>query len=178
MAIPKRRLTPFDVASAVGIILLGLYLAFFEEDTPLDLAHEVQIISGRAEIVDGDSLTINGERIRLAGIDAPEMRQFCQDEASGDMPCGRLAKQHLEELVHNRPVTCRWQTRDRYDRILGICQAGNDDLNRLMVEDGWALSYYSSAYNNEQKLARNKKRGMWRWKVQQPQQWRREHLRL
>jgi len=50
-------------------------------------------------------------------------------------------------------------------------------LNRLMVEHGWAVSYYSSAYDQEQKIARRQKIGMWRWKVQQPQQWRRENPR-
>jgi len=105
------------------------------------------------------------------------MRQYCQSANTENIPCGILAKQHLEQLVQDRPVTCRWQELDRYDRILGHCQAGDDDLNRLMVENGWAFSYYSSAYDHEQKLARNQKRGMWVWKMQQPQNWRRENLR-
>jgi len=177
LLLPMRRLKKLDGLTIIGVILLACYLAFFEENTPLKSNGEVQILSGWPEIIDGDSITIKGERIRLVGIDAPEIRQYCQDATNNPIPCGLFAKKHLEYLIQNRTVSCRWQTRDRYDRILGDCQADNDNLNRLMVENGWAFSYYSSAYDNEQKLARLKKRGMWGWKVQQPQQWRRENPR-
>jgi len=177
LRLPKRRLRPLDVASAVGIFLLTCYLAFFEENEPLKPTGEVQTLSGWPEIVDGDSIKIKGVRVRLVGIDAPEMGQYCLDDAKKRHPCGIFAKKHLEKLIQNRPVTCRWQELDRYDRILGLCQAGDDNLNRLMVENGWAFSYYSSAYDNEQKLARSQKIGMWVWRVQQPQKWRRDHPR-
>jgi len=163
--------------SIIGIVILALYLVFFEDDNPLTASGEIKTISGWPEIVDGDSIKINGERIRLVGIDAPEMEQYCQDGDNDRIPCGVFAKQHLEKLIQNRLVTCRWQERDRYNRILGACQADRDNLNRLMVENGWAVSYYSSAYDNEQKLASFQKKGMWAWKMQQPQQWRREHPR-
>jgi len=176
--LPKHRLKRLDVISLIGIILLALYLGFVDEEEPLLIfADETRTISGWAEVTDGDSLKIKGERIRLVGIDAPEMAQYCLDKAKNRQPCGILAKQHLQSLIQNRSVTCRWQERDRYDRILGICQAGNDDLNRLMVENGWAFSYYTSVYNHEQKLARSQKKGMWGWQVQQPQKWRQENLR-
>jgi len=177
LSLSKSRLKRLDGVTLIGIALLALYLAWVEDEALVAPTGEVQILSGYAEITDGDSIKIKGERIRLVGIDAPETAQTCQDEHKKHHPCGRLATQHLVSLIKNRPVTCRWHERDRYNRILGACQAGNDDLNRLMVENGWAVSYYSSAYDNEQKLARRQKRGMWIWRVQQPQQWRREHPR-
>jgi len=173
----KRGMTGKDLTFAIAALLLACYLFFFEDKNPLSASSEVRIITGFPEIVDGDSIKIKGERIRLVGIDAPEMGQYCQDAAKKRYPCGWLAKQHLEDLVQNRLVTCRWQELDRYDRILGVCQAGDDNLNQLMVEDGWAFSYYSSAYDYEQRLARDQKKGMWVWRVQQPQKWRREHPR-
>jgi len=178
LSLSKRRLKRLDMVSLIAILLLALYLGLVEDDSALMPNGEVNTLSGRAEITDGDSIKIKGERIRLVGIDAPETAQTCLDEQKKDHPCGRLATQYLASLINNRPVTCRWHERDRYNRILGACQADNDDLNKLMVENGWAVSYYSSAYANEQKLARRQKRGMWIWRVKPPQQWRRENPRL
>jgi len=178
LPLSKSRLKKLDMVSLIGILLFALYLVWVEDEGVIAPTGEVHILSGYAEITDGDSIKINGERIRLVGIDAPETEQTCLDEQKKPHPCGRLATQHLVSLINNRPVTCRWHERDRYERILGACKADNDDLNRLMVENGWAVSYYSSAYDNEQKLARRQKKGMWIWRVKQPQQWRREHPRL
>jgi endonuclease YncB( thermonuclease family) len=46
-------------------------------------------LEGRAEIVDGDTLRIDGRTVRLQGIDAPETRQTCTDRSGQEWPCGR-----------------------------------------------------------------------------------------
>jgi len=138
------------------------------------------VIAGPAHITDGDSLRIQGERIRILGIDAPELGQDCFDEGGEAIQCGVLSSEYMAALIDGRPVSCRWLERDKYRRILGHCFVEEADgtpvdLNRAMVEDGWAFSY--SSYPREERQARAQKRGMWRWKVQKPQDWRRAHPR-
>jgi len=140
---------------------------------------QVKVIAGKPEVTDGDSLRIHDERIRILGIDAPELGQDCFDETGGAVKCGILSRQHMSHLIDGRSVSCRWLERDKYHRVLGHCHVAKSDgtlldLNRAMVEDGWAFSY--SSYPQEEKQARANKRGMWVWKVQKPQNWRRAHL--
>lgn len=52
---------------------------------------ETAVISGRAEVLDGDTLTVGGIPVRLVGIDAPELRQTCKDQVGGEYPCGEAA---------------------------------------------------------------------------------------
>ena len=60
-----------------------------------------QQLQGAARVVDGDTLRVAGERVRLFGIDAPEIGQPCRD--GGD--CGAQSKAHLEALIGGRDVT-------------------------------------------------------------------------
>jgi len=148
-----------------------------EEDVSF-VTSSPMVIAGSAHITDGDSLRIQGERIRILGIDAPELGQDCFDEGGQAIKCGVLSSQYMAGLIDGRPVSCRWLERDKYRRILGHCFVEEADgtvldLNRAMVEDGWAFSY--SSYPREERQALTQKRGMWRWKVQKPQGWRRAH---
>ena len=88
-------------------------------------------VSGRARVVDGDTLEIGGTRIRLFGIDAPERGQSCQ--VGGELwICGGLARVRLEERISGRTVVCEEKDRDRYGRIVAVCRAGGEDLNACL----------------------------------------------
>src|SRR5690606_29987784 len=115
-------------------------------------------LSGRAVIADGDSLTLDGQRIRLLGIDAPELHQSCTIE---DRPygCGHRAREHLLQLVSGRVVSCRGGERDRYGRLLAYCTADGQDLGKRMVESGWAIAY--GDYGAAETAARSAGRGLW-----------------
>ena len=123
-------------------------------------AAQGRVLSGRARVVDGDSLALAGERIRLHGIDAPESAQTCR--ASGARwRCGERATRGLRERIGGRTVTCEERDVDRYGRIVAVCRAGGEDLNAWMVERGFALAYrrYSRAYVGEEAAARSARRG-------------------
>jgi len=121
-----------------------------------------ETLQGPARIVDGDTLDIAGENIRLHGIDAPETAQRC---SRGDRPyrCGDEATDHLAKLIAGRDVTCEYDQRDGYDRPIAICSAGGAELNAAMVEAGWALAFrkYSTDYVDQEAAAKSAKAGMW-----------------
>ncbi len=106
-----------------------------------------QQLQGAARVVDGDTLRVAGERVRLFGIDAPESGQPCRD--GGD--CGAQSKAHLEALIGGRDVTCVPEDVDRYGRVVATCRVDGADLNRAMVRDGQAMPYtdFSRRYEGD-----------------------------
>ncbi len=130
-------------------------------------------ISGRARAVDGDTLEMNGMRIRLHGIDAPEHDQSCR-VAGRRWPCGRHATQMLASQVNHTPVVCEVRDRDSYGRVVATCSIAGRDLNAWMVAGGWAFAYrrYSRAYVDEEARARAARRGVWLGEVVRPWRWR------
>ncbi|MER2535863.1 MAG: thermonuclease family protein [Rhizobiaceae bacterium] len=128
--------------------------------------------SGRATVADGDSIAIAGERIRLIGIDAPELGQTCAGR-DGDYPCGKVARQALVDLIGGRAVDCSGWRRDRYGRLLASCAAGGIELNRRMVESGWAVAY--GGFEAEEAEARAGGVGLWQGSFERPRAWRDAH---
>ncbi len=108
-------------------------------------------VAGTATVVDGDTLEIQGQRIRLHGIDAPESRQLCR-LAGKPWQCGKDATNILADRIARRPVTCEDLGRDRYKRIIARCTVAGEDLGEWMVSQGLALAYrrYSHDYVGEE----------------------------
>ncbi|HSO43366.1 MAG TPA: thermonuclease family protein [Rhodospirillales bacterium] len=131
-------------------------------------------VSGRAVVVDGDTIEVAGERVRLHGIDAPESRQVCSVGGS-DWRCGESAALALADQADGRTVVCKGDQRDRYGRIIAVCFAGATDLNAMMVREGFALAYrqYSKDYVGEEESARISSKGVWRSSFIEPWKWRR-----
>jgi endonuclease YncB( thermonuclease family) len=136
-------------------------------------------IIGRATISDGDTLRIGRERIRLFGIDAPEMNQSCNDDRGARYPCGEVARDELRRHVGNAPVMCVPVDRDQYQRVVARCYLGNEDLNRWIVFAGWAIAYkeFSRAYVPDEEAAHAGRRGMWNGEFMLPSLWRRQERR-
>jgi endonuclease YncB( thermonuclease family) len=128
-------------------------------------------------VTDGDTLVIGEERIRLFGIDAPEISQHCQ-EGGRDVACGRLARQHLEELVRGgEGLRCTAEARDRYERTVARCTRSDGvELNRAMVRQGWALAYMEyggEAYARDEQRARADRLGLHGMTAERPDEYRR-----
>jgi endonuclease YncB( thermonuclease family) len=126
--------------------------------------------AGIARIVDGDSLELNGERIRLEGIDAPEFDQMCKTVGKV-VACGQEARRRLRDLTGSNRLTCKGWQRDKYGRLLAVCEADGKVVNREMVRSGWALAY--GGYGAEENEARRGKLGLWAGQFERPQDFRR-----
>lgn len=132
-------------------------------------------LTGAVRVVDGDSLEIGGERVRLGGIDAPELHQSC-GAAGRDWPCGAKAKAALAALVEGADLRCRPVDEDRYARAISICAADGRDIAARLVEQGWAVATGLS-YRREEAAAREAGRGLWSGPFDLPADWRAAHPR-
>ena len=142
----------------------------------LSISVAVADVTGKSRVIDGDTIWIGDTKIRLHGIDAPEMKQTCRTSKGKEQLCGRLAKQALEKLVRDQDVTCKGDKRDRYKRLIAVCYVGPFNINEQMVTEGWALAYrkYSKDYVRAETLAKSRREGMWRGEFVPPWEWRRK----
>ena len=131
-------------------------------------------VGGHPTVLDGDTLEVAGERIRLHGIDAPERRQRCVVDGEA-WPCGTEASLALAARIADHRVECEETDKDRYGRIVAVCRIGESDLNAWMVAEGWALAYrrYAMDYTGQEAAAEAARRGIWRGKFVEPWEWRR-----
>jgi endonuclease YncB( thermonuclease family) len=154
----------------LALLYSSILLVLIVASTPTKARADV---TGVASVIDGDTLEIGGERIRLEGIDEPEKKQACS--AYGEAwPCGQMAADWLRTHLRDREVTCVGHDRDRYHRLLAVCYVGGEDLNERIVTEGWALDFrrYTNAYLPAEAEARRRGAGLWRGEFVPPWEWR------
>ncbi len=134
-------------------------------------------IVGVASVINGDTIEIHGQRIRLYGIDAPASGQFCVRPTGERWRCGQQASFALADRIGRTPVTCQPRDWDRYGRTVAICFKGTEDLNRWMVANGWAIAYrqYSIDYVVDEDAARRLQINIWSGNFDMPWDWRAQH---
>jgi endonuclease YncB( thermonuclease family) len=160
------------------VIVLGLVLLInrYCSVEPEPFGPDAHVVS-----IDGDTLRAgNGAEYRLFGIDAPELKQTCEEANGRSWLCGRAAKTKLTKLIKGGNVTCEEKDKDRYGRVVAVCSAGDLlDIGEAMVLDGYAIDLASQGnpYKDAEKEAREAKRGIWRGSFEQPAQWRQAHPR-
>lgn len=143
---------------------------------PVDATAET--LSGRASVIDGDTIEIHGQRVRLFGVDAPEMTQHCFTAENMPWRCGQQAALALADHIEGMTVSCAEQDWDRYGRMVAICST-DGDLALWMVLNGWATAYrrYSDLYIGAEDHARIAQTGLWAGSFENPAVWRKANKR-
>ena len=130
-------------------------------------------VVGPFRVVDGDTLAAGAERLRLVGIDAPELDQTC--ERDGQVwDCGQEAKATLQRVMARGVAECRGGERDRYGRLLVNCLVDGRTVGGAMVRSGMAVTTSLITYRSEQVDAETDRSGIWAGPFTMPAQWRRE----
>eukprot|EP00195_Chlamydomonas_chlamydogama_P016052 CAMPEP_0202890424 /NCGR_PEP_ID=MMETSP1392-20130828/828_1 /ASSEMBLY_ACC=CAM_ASM_000868 /TAXON_ID=225041 /ORGANISM="Chlamydomonas chlamydogama, Strain SAG 11-48b" /LENGTH=251 /DNA_ID=CAMNT_0049573985 /DNA_START=238 /DNA_END=993 /DNA_ORIENTATION=- len=138
------------------------------------------IIQGPARVVDGDTLVINEQRIRLYGIDAPEKAQTCTDPVGRAYSCGMKSKEALTAKVGSQVVTCTVKNQDQYGRNVSTCAVGGplggEELNSWLVSNGYAVAYrqFGKEYIPLEDKAKAERRGVWAGDFTPPNEWRKQ----
>jgi len=128
------------------------------------------------QITDGDTIKINGEKIRFSGIDTPEMKQTCIENGIIN-PCGVTAKKILIDKISNNEVICISEGKDQYKRTLAECFVNDESLSSYLVRSGYAFAYrrYSKKFIADEEYAKFNKIGMWSMKFDYPWDWRKKN---
>jgi endonuclease YncB( thermonuclease family) len=128
-----------------------------------------------AAVLDGDTIVLEGQRIRLFGIDAPESKQRC-DTSGRNWDCGAWSTKTLRDLVQAGPVSCRQMDWDQiYNRAVSVCKARGQDLSAALVRAGAAIAYvkYTNRYQSQEAAAKSERLGLWSGQHLDPSDFRR-----
>ena len=163
------------ILKSPAIFLAGITcLSYSAFTATYDLSGRVNI----TKISDGDSLRSGDLRIRLFGIDAPELKQQCKDQNGVFWGCGAAAQKQLIALIgENMELHCNLRDVDRYGRLIMQCFSGSIDIGAAMVQSGHALAYrhFSDVYIADEKQAKTALKGIWRGTFSPPWEWRRQN---
>ena len=135
-----------------------------------------EIIRGQAKIIDGDTVHIGKNKIRLHGIDAPEINQTCIID--GELwNCGIESKMALKKLISKKEINCEILDVDRYKRYVSECLVNNININKYMVQSGWAIAYryYSIKFVEDEEIAKKQKLGIWKGTFIEPYLFRKKN---
>ena len=148
-------------------------------------SEEFKIISGIAKVTDGDTIRIEGKKIRFFGIDAPEKKQQCKKpwltisfiSLSKDYPCGQISTDKLKKKINNKLLICKWSNKDRYKRYIAECFKDKTNVNAWMVRNGYAVAYrkYSKKFVSQEIFAKKEKLGLWSGTFMMPWDYRKNN---
>ena len=127
-------------------------------------------------IIDGDTIHLNGKKIRFSGIDTPELKQKCIKNGVKNS-CGITAKKLLTKIIGNNNVDCIFEGQDQYNRILAECFVNHQSLSSYLVKSGYAFAYrkYSKKFIDDEDYARTNKLGIWSMQFEYPWNFRKSN---
>ncbi len=128
------------------------------------------------KIIDGDTIYLNGEKIRFTGIDTPELKQTCTKN-NEVIYCGIKARKLLVEKIGKNKVQCVREGKDQYKRTLAECFVNKVSLSSYLVRNGYAFAYrkYSKKFISDEDFARTNNRGMWSMNFEYPWDYRKKN---
>ena len=132
--------------------------------------------SNEVKIIDGDTIHLNGEKIRFTGIDTPELKQTCTKN-NEVIYCGIKARKLLVEKIGKNKVQCFREGKDQYKRTLAECFVNKVSLSSYLVRNGYAFAYrkYSKKFISDEDFARTNNRGMWSMNFEYPWDYRKKN---
>lgn len=172
---------------ALPIIMALLIMYILEKEGSLkDLfkTPAVGSISNGVRVVDGDTIVLDGIKIRLKGIDAPESKQECISYSGTKkrtkIPCGEIATAELKNIIGKNKINCSNEGKDIYNRQLSYCYVGELNINEEMVRRGYAVAAvkYDKSFKLDERLAKSTKEGLWAGEFEDPEKWRRKNKRI
>lgn len=156
-------------------VIFLLFLTIGLSPAPVFSADKKQ---GNVYVVDGDTFHMNGQKIRVWGIDAVELHQTCL-KSGQSYECGKSARLYLQSVIGKDIPVCTARPKSpKETRTVASCQVDGKDIGREMVKSGWALDYRhfsKGAYSSEEKAARQKRLGIWAGEFQSPYDWRKNN---
>ncbi len=128
------------------------------------------------KIIDGDTIYLNGEKIRFSGIDTPELKQTCSKN-NEIIFCGIEAKKLLVDKIASNEINCISEGKDQYKRTLAECFVNDLSLSSYLVKNGYAFAYrkYSKKFIADEDFARSNNLGIWSMKFEYPWDWRKKN---
>ena len=131
-------------------------------------------LANNLKVVDGDTIILNGEKIRFLGIDTPELKQTCLNN-NEVVYCGKTAKNLLVNKIGNETPKCVTEGKDQYNRTLAECFVNGESLSKFLVRSGYAFAYrkYSKKFIKDEEFAKVNKLGIWSMIFQYPWVFRR-----
>lgn len=136
-------------------------------------------LTGIARVVDGDSIFVDKNEIRLFGLDAPEYRQTCFNAKNQEYDCGKLSTKFLKKLINGKKVSCFYAEKDVYNRFLAKCFLGKISINHEIVKNGMAVIYDFNVASDEiikiENQAKIQKLGIWQGTFELPKQYRKRN---
>ena len=140
----------------IGILILGLLFSY-------------PSLANNLKVIDGDTIVLNGEKIRFSGIDTPELKQTCLKD-NEEVGCGMFAKTLLVKKIGNNTPICIGKEKDFYKRTLAECFVKGESLSKFLVRSGYAFAYrkYSTKFVKDEDFAKTNKLGMWSMTFQYP----------
>lgn len=136
-------------------------------------------LRGKVRVVDGDTIAVGREKVRLLGIDAVEKGQTCRAAKGGSYPCGVYVTDWLRARAEGQQAVCDVQERDRYGRHVALCRIDGADIASELVEAGLATAYrrYSTLYVPAEERARARGLGFWSGSFEMPSSYRKGRVK-
>ena len=137
------------------------------------VAHAIE-----AEVMDGDTFVLDGQSIRLWGIEAPELRQECLRDGKRWLPGPESAAALKALLTQLTEITCTTRDVDRFGRTVATCRGNGQDIGYALVGGGWAFDFFEYSrgfYVAAEARAQAAQRGVWAGECMTPWRWRRQN---
>lgn len=130
-------------------------------------------ITGKAFVIDGDTIRVSGQTIRLSGLDAPELNQWAKHQHGYWYKEGMQVKSVLIRAIGGKNVQVKVEGYDKYVRVIGTVMFNDKDIGEWLVRNGYAVAAYGDQYKHLEREARRSRRGRWgQAEVYDPRTWR------